>query len=215
MRNTFLIVLFLITVAGGLTATAFGTGLGPLTQQVQRIVGADNPTYPEVVAIVNGVPISHQALARQVALLKEVYHQSETEVTPQNLERQALENLIRYQLLAQYAKEHGLWVSFEEAQAFAQQVEDLMKAFPPGSDERLAMEAVWQIQGLNPQSPAADPRVIEGYQLGLSIGRARAYIIQSLPPEVRTNPQALEQAIDDFVANLRRQADVKIFIRLD
>ncbi len=179
-----------------------------LPQELQELYQVDASAYPDVVARVNGQPISGKALAQRVYIVQNSRTPGLDKTDPV---RTALNQLIGEAVLTQVAPAHGVSVSEDEARAFAQSQRRMAEQAQDHDKEALA--ALAASLGVSPEEYFTDPRVIETYRQGMILGRMRGQVLETLPAERRGDPAAQQAAIADFVARSGARVEVLIDLR--
>ncbi|MDO8612821.1 MAG: SurA N-terminal domain-containing protein [Dehalococcoidia bacterium] len=191
---------------------AQGGGGGSDSARLARVLNAPNP-FPEVVATVNGQPISGTALARRVEILRMNYEDGLLTGRPGEgqLVADALDALIRNELLVQAAKERGVWPTQEEVIAQARRLKEAVLQLPIGSPEREAALRLWEEQGVTVDEIDSDPTVLEGLARELATGRVTSDLGRP-PPGSPTDIDAHRAAVSGFVDTLRAEAKIDVYV---
>ena len=143
--------------------------------------------YPEVVAKVNGEPITGEALASRQVMLERSRRQLRMDLTGAALPELAssqleeiesidpLEALIDEELMRQAVELLGLLPSHEEAVQFTrgQEANFLHPNGTVSPESRKRTLELLRLQGWPTENWAADERVVEGYRQSLGLGRLK------------------------------------------
>ncbi len=175
----------------------------------EALFNVDGHEYPDVVASVDGKPITGAALAQRVFILQHS-PQAVSDPSQFSVERIALEQLIFEMVLIDSADEVGVTVSEQDAAGFAlEQQNAILNGDDPAARERYA--AVAAQLGVPAQELATDPRTIDSYRQGMILGRMYDYVLGTLPENQRMDPVAFEGAVRSFVDEHAK--DVRILIQ--
>ncbi len=177
-------------------------------------------SYPDVVATVNGEPITRQVLVF-IQVSGELSRRDLLEgdgVMRDQLVAQIdgtdpLETLIEEALTHQAIVRLGLLPSYEEAVEFTREQEEQAKhpqgTVQPGSEE--ASRERFRLQGFSYADWASNERLVEGYRMGLGVVELhRQECMSYLPPpneDVLTGPDCAA-----FLAEERENADIEYFV---
>lgn len=170
---------------------------------LSEAIQVNGDQYPEVVATVDGHPISGKNLAQQVYVIQHNPQDAEFRKDAVNV---ALNWLIQNQVLLDHANDVGVNVSDNDVKGYIQQVKAQAEQ-DPGSQE-LTKELAKQL-GVDPADYFDQPSVIQQYKDGLTLAAVQRIVLSKTPAAQRTgNWQA--QALADYVNSLH--PDVKILI---
>jgi len=199
-------------LGAALTLFAFaGGGTKVTSQTVERVLGTSE-SFPDVVATVNGQPISGRTLAYNVEIAKmNAGVPAESKASPA-LVREALQHLIGEELLVQAARARGLWPSQDEVVAAATELERQIKSAPAA--ERQADEEGYALQGFTLDDIDSAPALLEVQARVIALARMQTEIEKGLPPDQLHDLNAHRAAIDQFIENLKSQSDIRVFIAL-
>ncbi|CCF83771.1 SurA N-terminal domain-containing protein [Nitrolancea hollandica] len=168
----------------------------------------DGHEYPDIVARVNGKPISGLALAQRVFIFQ---HSPSTpkSINQSNVQQAALDQLIREAVLIGSANEVGITASDKEVADFAvEQQKAILNGDDPIARDLYAAAAARL--GVSSQGVVADPRALHTYRYGMILGRMYDFVRGTLPEDQRMDPEAFEKAVGDFVE--QHAKDVQILI---
>ncbi len=195
-----------------LSLLAQGNGVSVDSATATRIVNAPNP-FPDVAATVNGQEISGTALARNVEILRINYEGAVGSVPDEGqLITEALDLLIQNELLAQAARERGLWPSEDEVVAQAQKMKEIILDLPPTSPQREAAETLLREQGFSIDEIDSDPVMLREIERALAIARITSDVQVSPPPGQSLDIDAVRAAIKELGDSLRSEADIAIYV---
>jgi hypothetical protein len=174
----------------------------------RELVERDDSDYPDVVAEVGEREISGVRLNQRVQMTK-----ANAEVTgqdvPGDFESVALQSLITEEVLLQYADDHDILVTRDEAAETArQEYQMLADQDSPSAQEALAILA--EQHGIDPEDYPTDPAVIDSYQELETIQKARVHILESRDVSEIDSPDEADEAMADALAPYREE--VRIFI---
>ncbi|GEM_PF-2423691 len=180
---------------------------------------------PQIVATVNGDPLSAEALELQVAAtlannrqaLQTAQQtmpgglppniQAQAHEMPNQVRHDALTRMIQECLLLQEGKRLGLTASLAAARAFAQQQLHLIESWPASNTARATFEDYLRANHLSVQTYATDPRIVQGYRDSLTMAAVRQHIEKGLPADV--SPQA---GIAAYLQHLWQTSQVHVFL---
>jgi hypothetical protein len=210
-----LLPLIAATIAFASYASAQDRPATSSAAQVEQIIselnGAPNP-YPQVVATVNGQPISGVSLAHAVEM-RRINYRNQAQALPAEgtLRSEALDALVNYELLLQAAKARGLEPSADEVVAFARTMQRDALQFAPDSAQRQYIDEVWLAQGLTVDRLDSDPLILHSLTRELTIARIKTEAARENPGQ-GVNLRNLRSRVADFIQSLRSQADISVLI---
>lgn len=214
-RKSVLFALAAAALAGlgaAITLFALGGPGGSVTPETVQRVLETSESFPDVVATVNGQPISGRTLAYNVEIAKmNAGYPAGTKADPA-LVAQALNHLIDDELLIQAARDRGLWPTEEEVASLATNLERQTKDAPP--DARQAAEVGYRLQGFTLDDIDSAPALLEMHARAMALARIQTQIEENAGPAGPATQEALKAAIASFVQELRRAADIQILIAL-
>jgi hypothetical protein len=199
---TFAMAAIYIEVASGQGAHQL-----PAISDEERVMNADDG-YPDVVATVNGDPISGKALSVQVAQL------NMSATVPANPPATGLGQLIREQLLLQEAKSLDVWPTSEDIDAAIGRFVSSYNKLSADSEERQFIDNELALQSIDPARLASNDLYRAATEHNEAIGAVKDWVRQSLPESQRNDPAAVEKAEDDLVQGLWSQADIQRFVSI-
>lgn len=184
---------------------------------------------PSVVATVNGAPLCAEALELRVEgtlanhrqLLQQIQHQpygmppsalppnilASLKETPNQIRHDALTQMIQEQLLWQQGKRLGLTASRVAAQAMARQSIQTFYKMPASSPGYASFAAYLRANHLNEQTFPNDPRVLQGYEVELTIVAMRQRIMKGLPPG-----ESQTAGVNAYIQHLWQTQDVRVYL---
>jgi hypothetical protein len=184
---------------------------------------------PRIVATVNGAPLCAMALELRVEgilanhrqMLQQIQHQpygmppialppnilASLKETPNQVRHDALTQMIQEQLLWQQGKRLGLTASRAVAQAMARQTIQTFYKIPASSPGYASFAAYLRENHLNEQTFPNDPRVLQGYEIELTIVAMRQHILKGLP-----SGEPPTAGINAYIQHLWHTQDVRVYL---
>ncbi|MDO8616328.1 MAG: SurA N-terminal domain-containing protein [Dehalococcoidia bacterium] len=180
-----------------------------LTTDIVTQILTNRNEFPDIVATVNGDPLTGAALARQVQIAN---LNAGSSLTPDSAVGAALNGLIRNELLVQEAKNRGLWPSPDDVLSKTRRYIEWLKSLPEGSGERKISEQVFQLQGIDTNSLDANPDFLLYEAREIAVTRLNGAVRASLPAPQQRDPQVVRAAMDRLVDDLIEQATIQLFV---
>jgi len=187
--------------------------------------------YPEVVAKVNGEPITGEALASRQVMLERSRRQLRMDLTGAALPELAssqleeiesidpLEALIEAELMRQAVERLDLLPSHEEAVQFTREQEESFlhpKGTASPENRRQTLEAL-RLQDWPAENWASDERVVEGYRRSMGIGRLRGQECDDVGGSKEPTPSVFVAHVgkdcSEFLKKERTRADIIYFVQ--
>ncbi len=159
--------------------------------------------YPEVVAYVDGHPISGKDLAQQVYVIE---HNPQDVALRSDAVNIALNRLIQNQVLLEHASDYGINISDDYVRSYVQQVKAHSAQDPSNRD--LTNELAKQL-GVDPADYYDQPQVIQQYKDGLTLNAVESYVLSNVPANKRTGDWQ-SQTIAAVVDSLNPQVKIQI-----
>lgn len=183
---------------------ASSTQVSPSATSVPQVAG--NP-YPEIVAYVDGHPISRAALVQQIFIIQGQPAPADLAAAG-DVVHVAVQRLIQDRILIDHAKDYGISVSDDDARALAKQ----QKAQFLQTDEgKRAIAPLAKQLGVSVEDYFDQPQVIQAYRESLVLGQMQKYVWNQVPANQRDSANEWQQAaITKFVAKIK--ANVRIMI---
>jgi hypothetical protein len=147
-------------------------------------------------AHVNGVPIYKVDVDAKATMIG-----SKLSPAPsiEDVRFSVLQNMVKQEILYQTAPKYDIRIS--DAEVTAALSETVQNILSPEMDEVSRQESLGYIRrmGLTLDQYPTDPRVINSWRRTYLIDKMRQWVMDRVPLEKRTSPQALEAAVDDFI----------------
>lgn len=169
----------------------------PAKTDLVGVFGAENVEFPDPAFLVNGEPVSGQALARSVAVFEYQARQLGQAIDHRTAVKQAVERLATQVRLAQIARERGHRVTEAELDAYLSELVAEAERFPDAGNAALLAAggyASWEAY-------VADPAVRLEYENALLVNKLIEELLAARPGLTAEDLQAF--ALADAKIELR------------
>jgi len=209
-RFAAVVLVAVVALAGSFATYAQSHAVPPFTTlstaTPTSLAQVNGSEFPNVVAYVDGNPITGQQLTREIYILQ---HTAGVVVGQSSVTQVALQQIIEDMILIDHASDYGIAISMDQARAYAQQQRTFALNNPA---TRQSISLLAQQLGVSVEAYFSQPQVIDGYRKLMTLKAMQGAILSTLPADQRANSANEQAALAAFAAGIHARVEVLITV---